>query len=75
MCVGAAILSRVKKIIWGCPDNRHGACGSWINIFKNEHQIHKVEVLSGLMEEESKELMRSFFKMRRMDKKHKKIIQ
>jgi len=55
MCFGAAVLSRVKKIIWGCSNKRHGvAC--------TNHPIHQIEIESGVMEEESKELMQTFFK-------------
>jgi tRNA(adenine34) deaminase len=65
MCAGAAILSRVEKIIWGAKDPRHGAAGSWVNLFDKEHPIHSVKTMSGLLEEESKRLIQQFFKERR----------
>lgn len=69
MCAGAAILSRVSKIVWGCPDIRHGACGSWMDLFLKEHPIHQVEILSNLLEDEAKSLIQEFFRKRREEKK------
>lgn len=65
MCSGAAILSRISRIVWGCPDFRHGANGSLLDVFATPHPIHRVELVGGLMEEESKQLMQQFFQKRR----------
>ena len=69
MCAGAAILSRLKRIVFGADDLRHGAAGSWVNLFKKKHPIHQIEIISGLMKDESKQLMQNFFKERREWKK------
>lgn len=65
MCVGALMLSRVPKIVWAAPDIRHGAGGSWINVFDYPHPTHSVEVVKGIYEQESAFLMRDFFSKRR----------
>lgn len=65
MCAGAAILSRVDKIVWGAPDLRHGANGSWLDLFKQQHPIHQVKIEGGVYAAECAELMRTFFKKRR----------
>ena len=65
MCAGALILSRVDKIIYGASDPRHGAAGSWVNLFEKDHPIHTVKMASGLLAEEAKALMQQFFKERR----------
>ena len=65
MCAGAAILSRVKKIVWGCPDIRHGASGSWTNLFIKPHPIHQIQIQSGLFEEEARTLLQDFFRNKR----------
>jgi tRNA(adenine34) deaminase len=65
MCIGAIILSRVKKVIWGCPDLRHGGCGSITNLLTLSHPIHQVVGQGGLLEEEAKELLQTFFKKKR----------
>jgi tRNA(adenine34) deaminase len=72
MCFGAAILSRVKQIIWGCSDKRHGALGGLVNLSFLKHPIHQVETFSGLMEAEAKDLMQTFFQKIRREKKDEK---
>jgi tRNA(adenine34) deaminase len=68
MCAGAAILSRVKKIIYGAPDIRQGAHGSWVNLFECEHPIHNVEIIGGIYSEVAGAMMKSFFVERRREK-------
>ncbi len=65
MCAGAIILYRLKRIVWGAKDVRHGAHGSWVDLTLSPHPIHHVEVTRGVLEEESAELMKSFFRERR----------
>ncbi len=65
MCAGAMFLARIKKLVYGAPDIRHGAAGSWINVFKEKHPTHQVEVESGVLEPYCADLMRRFFQMRR----------
>lgn len=65
MCAGALFLTRVKRLVWGAPDLRHGAGGSWIDLFKEKHPTHQLEVTSGVLEAYSADLMRRFFQMRR----------
>ncbi len=65
MCAGAAILSRVERIVWGAPDVRHGANGSWVDLFALQHEIHQVKISGGIYAEECGQLMRRFFKKRR----------
>lgn len=68
MCAGALILARVKMLVWGAKDLRHGADGSFIDLLQREHPIHQLEVLSGILEEQARELMQRFFRERRMAK-------
>lgn len=69
MCLGASILSRIKRIIWGCSDKRHGACGGLIDLSILKHPIHQVEMASGLMADEARELLQTFFQKRRKENK------
>ena len=62
MCFGAALLSRVQKVVWGCSDLRHGAMGGLTDLSKISHPIHQLESESGVMEVEARELMQTFFK-------------
>ena len=68
MCVGAMLLSRVGTLVWGAPDIRHGAAGSWIDILTEKHPTHTIEVRSGVLADESADLMREFFQKRRSTK-------
>ncbi len=68
MCAGAMIHSRLERLVWGAPDLRCGAHGSWVNILDAGHPIHQPQVASGVLAEECGVLMRTFFKQRRMEK-------
>lgn len=68
MCAGALLLARVKRVVWGAPDLRHGANGSLIDVFEAKHPTHEVCIEGGLMEEEAGGLMKEFFKRRRDEK-------
>jgi len=69
MCAGASLLARVKRFVWGAPDLRHGAHGSFLDIFAANHPTHKVSIEGGLMEEGARQLMRNFFRKCRDDNK------
>jgi len=69
MCAGAMIHSRIERLVWGAPDLRCGAHGSWVNLFEMRHPIHQVSVTSGVMGERASELMKAFFKKRRLMEK------
>lgn len=68
MCAGALLSSRVKRLVWGAPDLRQGANGSWINIFSQKHPMHEIEISSGLLAAESADLLREFFQKQRKRK-------
>jgi tRNA(adenine34) deaminase len=67
MCAGAMIHSRVARLVWGAPDLRCGAHGSWVNILDVRHPIHTMQVQSGVLTQECADLMKNFFKLRRAD--------
>lgn len=69
MCAGALFLTRVKKLVWGAPDLRHGANGSWVDLFTKNHPMHLIEVKQGILREECAHLMRDFFQKRRKEGK------
>ena len=68
MCAGAMYSFRIKKLIYGARDLRVGACGTLYNLFDQKHPITTIEVIGGLMEEESAALMKSFFKKIKKEK-------
>ncbi|MYF54699.1 nucleoside deaminase [Candidatus Poribacteria bacterium] len=65
MCAGAIILARIPRVVFGAADPKSGAAGSLYNIVQDERLNHKVELLSGICAEESRALLRTFFKNRR----------
>lgn len=65
MCAGAMLLSRVPRLVWGAPDIRHGANGSWVDLFDRPHPTHTVTIVKGILQEASSFLMKTFFQQRR----------
>lgn len=68
MCAGAMLLTRIPQLVWGAPDLRHGANGSWIDLFKTRHPMHTISVRSGVFQEYAATLMRDFFQLKRQQK-------
>lgn len=69
MCVGAMIHARVDTLIFGASDLKTGAAGSAINLIHDSLHNHQIEVIDGVMEEECKHLLQSFFKQKRRAQK------
>jgi len=67
MCAGAMLLARIDRLVWGAPDLRHGANGSWVNLLAQEHPTHSIDVTSGVLAEPAALLMRTFFQERRRE--------
>ena len=70
MCAGAAVLSRIKTIVYGAKDPKFGACGSIFEIPTEKRLNHNIEIVSGVLESEVADLMRLFFQQVR-DRKEK----
>jgi len=71
MCVGAMIHARVKRLVFGATDLKTGATGSAINLIHDAIHNHKIEVVSGVLNDECKSLLQQFFKRKRVSKKTK----
>lgn len=65
MCAGALVLARVKRICFGAPDPKTGACGSVVNLIRHEKLNHRIEVQSGVLGEDCGNLLSEFFKKKR----------
>lgn len=68
MCAGALFLTRVTALVWGAPDVRHGANGSWVDLFAQKHPTHEVAIRKDVLAGPCAELMRTFFQKRRKEK-------
>lgn len=65
MCMGAAVNARIAHLVFGAPDPKWGAAGSLYDVAKDGRLNHRIEVTSGIMEEECIQLMQDFFRSRR----------
>jgi tRNA(adenine34) deaminase len=68
MCAGAAVLSRIKTIVYGAKDPKFGGCGSIFEIPTERRLNHRIEVVGGVMETEIAAMMRQFFREQREGK-------
>ena len=71
MCAGALIQSRIKKVVIGTMDKKTGACGSVLNLLEDYKFNHQVEIETGIMETECREILQQFFKEIRKKKSKK----
>lgn len=67
MCIGAIILARIPRLVFGAPDPKAGACGSILDVPAERRLNHRVEVIGGVCEQESQELLQAFFKKLRQE--------
>lgn len=74
MCAGAAVNARVDRVVFGAFDHRFGALGSALDLM-SVGLNHKYEVVSGVLEDECRELLRTFFRQRRLSGENKKTDQ
>ena len=65
MCAGAIIHARVSRLVFAVDDPKTGACGSVFNLLQTDKLNHKVEIEKGILEEECRSLIQSFFKKKR----------
>ena len=61
MCAGAAVLSRVSRIVYGAADPKAGAAGSLWDVVRDRRLNHRPEVIGGVREDECADLLRAFF--------------
>ena len=72
MCSGAIVHARIKRVIFAALEPKAGVVCSQMEAFKQPYFNHEVEVISGILEEQSVKIMQDFFKMRRAQKKQLK---
>lgn len=62
MCIGAIILARIPRIVFGAWDPKAGACGSVFDLSSEPKLNHRVSVTGGVLEQESQALLQKFFR-------------
>jgi tRNA(adenine34) deaminase len=65
MCAGAIIQARLRRVVYGTPDPKAGACGSALTVLNHPKANHQVEVVSGVLAGECAGITREFFRKRR----------
>jgi tRNA(adenine34) deaminase len=65
MCAGAISQSRFKRLVFGTWDEKAGAVGSVWDLLRDTRSLNKVEVVSGVMEQECGQVLKSFFSSKR----------
>ena len=65
MCVGAIVLARLGRVVYGAADPKAGACGSVLDVLGERRLNHRAELAAGVLGEECGELLREFFRRKR----------
>ena len=65
MCAGAISQSRFKRLVFGAWDEKAGAVGSVWDVIRDQRNLNKVEVITGVLEKECSEILTNFFEGKR----------
>jgi tRNA(adenine34) deaminase len=65
MCAGASVLGRIDRLVYGADDPKAGFAGSLGDLVRDPRLNHRADVTSGVLADESGELLRTFFRDRR----------
>ena len=66
MCAGALIQARMGKVIYGSDDPKRGALGGTINLAEHESAHHKMIIEGGILNIESRKIIKDWFKDKRI---------
>ncbi len=62
MCGGAIVQFRVDRLVYGAPDPKAGAVDSVIDVVRERRFNHRVDVISGVLEDDCREIIQQFFR-------------
>jgi tRNA(adenine34) deaminase len=65
MCAGAVVLARLSTLVFGAYDPKAGAAGSLWDVVRDRRLNHRPEVIGGVLEGETADVLRAFFATRR----------
>ncbi|HWY41765.1 MAG TPA: tRNA adenosine(34) deaminase TadA [Chthoniobacterales bacterium] len=65
MCAGAIVHTRIRRVIFGCPDVRAGAAGTVMNLVDNPSLNHRSQITSGVLQSECAAILQDFFREKR----------
>ncbi len=75
MCAGAIVQARIPKVVFGARSPKAGFAGSVINILQLDTLNHQVDIVEGVLEEQSSQILKKYFHNMREQKKKNKLIQ
>jgi tRNA(adenine34) deaminase len=67
MCAGAIVHTRIRRVIFGCPDIRAGAAGTVMNLVDNAALNHRCQVTGNVLQNECAAILQDFFRERRAE--------
>jgi len=73
MCAGAIVHARLRRVVFGAPDPKAGACGSALRVLNHRRLNHRVELTRGVLAVDCAALVQGFFRDRR--KKNRPLAQ
>ncbi len=65
MCAGAILNARIERVVFAARDQRYGAAGSQLNLLDSPFMNHRCRIESGILEEQSSTMIKTFFKEKR----------
>lgn len=65
MCAGAIVSARIPRVVWGMSDPLRGGALSRFQILNDPHMNHRADCCTGVLEDECREILQQFFKVRR----------
>lgn len=65
MCAGAVVLARLSTLVFGAYDPKAGAAGSLWDVVRDRRLNHRPQVIGGVLEDETADVLRAFFASRR----------
>jgi tRNA(adenine34) deaminase len=65
MCAGALLHTRIRRVIFGCPDPSAGAAGSIMNLLQIPGLNHRCQITSGVLQKQCAAILQDFFRERR----------
>ena len=69
MCAGALVLTKCQNLIFGALDSKAGACESLYRITQDDRLNHRLKVIRGVMENESRLFLQEFFRTLRKERR------
>ena len=70
MCAGALVHARISRLVYGAKDPKAGAVDTHFGICATDFLNHQVSVEGGILEDECRRVLQSFFRDRRNAQQH-----